>query len=128
MWKCANYSPYMRRPLVIYDFATAPFWISLYIYEENLIFFFINVDMTFTNTIRYCRSRRLSGRDLTFTSIVTLIKKTIWYRELTLLSLFCRSRWLSGRYLKFTHHYQVATWHWERCAVHCNWRAGENPI
>jgi hypothetical protein len=30
---------YMRRPLVIYDFATAPFRISLY--EENLIFYFI---------------------------------------------------------------------------------------
>ncbi len=27
--KCANTSPYMRRPLVIYDLATAPFWISL---------------------------------------------------------------------------------------------------
>ncbi len=25
MRKCANISPYMRRPLVIYDFATAPF-------------------------------------------------------------------------------------------------------
>jgi hypothetical protein len=25
MGKCANISPYMRRPLVIYDFATAPF-------------------------------------------------------------------------------------------------------
>ncbi len=24
MRKCANISPYMRRPLVIYDFATAP--------------------------------------------------------------------------------------------------------
>jgi hypothetical protein len=23
--KCANIPPYMRRPLVIYDFATAPF-------------------------------------------------------------------------------------------------------
>ncbi len=31
MRKCANVSPYMRRrPLVIYDFATAPFWISYY--------------------------------------------------------------------------------------------------
>jgi hypothetical protein len=28
--KCGNISPYMRRPLVIYDYATAPFWISLY--------------------------------------------------------------------------------------------------
>jgi hypothetical protein len=25
MRKCENISPYMRRPLVIYDFATAPF-------------------------------------------------------------------------------------------------------
>jgi hypothetical protein len=30
MRKCANISPYMGRPLVIYDFATAPLWISLY--------------------------------------------------------------------------------------------------
>jgi hypothetical protein len=28
MRKCANISPYMRRSLVIYNFATAPFWIS----------------------------------------------------------------------------------------------------
>ncbi len=28
--------------LVIYDFANAPFWISLYVYEENLTFFFIS--------------------------------------------------------------------------------------
>ncbi len=25
MRKCANFSPYMRRPLVIYDFAPVPF-------------------------------------------------------------------------------------------------------
>ncbi len=31
MRKCANISPYMRRPLVIYHFATAPFWITWYI-------------------------------------------------------------------------------------------------
>jgi hypothetical protein len=30
MRKCANISPYMRRLLVVYDFATAPFSISLY--------------------------------------------------------------------------------------------------
>ncbi len=29
MGKCTN-TPYIRRPLVIYDFATAPFWISLW--------------------------------------------------------------------------------------------------
>ncbi len=43
MRKCANISPYLRRPFLKYDFATAPFWISLYVYEENLIFFFISV-------------------------------------------------------------------------------------
>ncbi len=40
--KCPNIEPYMRRPLVIYDFATRLFLISLYVYEENLIFFFIS--------------------------------------------------------------------------------------
>jgi hypothetical protein len=34
-------SPYMRRPLIIYDFATAPF-LNFLIYEENLVFFFIS--------------------------------------------------------------------------------------
>jgi hypothetical protein len=41
MRKCANISPYMRRPLDIFDFATAPF-LNFLIYEENLIFFFIS--------------------------------------------------------------------------------------
>ncbi len=39
--KCANISPYMRRPLVIYDFATAPFWISLYLMK--IWFSFVSV-------------------------------------------------------------------------------------
>jgi hypothetical protein len=39
MRKCPNISPYVRRPLVTYDFATAQFLI----YEENLIIFFISV-------------------------------------------------------------------------------------
>ncbi len=42
MRKCANISPYMRRPLVIYDFATAPFWISLYM-NKIWFSFFISV-------------------------------------------------------------------------------------
>ena len=41
MRKCANISPYMRRPLVIYDFATAPFWISLYM--RKILFYFLSV-------------------------------------------------------------------------------------
>jgi hypothetical protein len=40
--KCANVSPYMRRPLVIYDFATACSILNFLIYEENLIFYFIS--------------------------------------------------------------------------------------
>jgi hypothetical protein len=32
---------YMRRPLVIYDFATAPFWISLYL--RKVLFSFLSV-------------------------------------------------------------------------------------
>ncbi len=39
--KCANISPYMRRPLVIYDFATAPPWISLYM--KKIRFSFLSV-------------------------------------------------------------------------------------
>ncbi len=39
MRKCANIYPYMRRPLVIYDFATAPFWISLYMRKIWFLFY-----------------------------------------------------------------------------------------
>jgi hypothetical protein len=38
MRKCTNI-PYMRRALIVYDFETAPFWISLYMRT----FFFISV-------------------------------------------------------------------------------------
>jgi hypothetical protein len=36
--KCENISPYMRRPLVVYDFASAPLWISLYIRKIGFSF------------------------------------------------------------------------------------------
>jgi hypothetical protein len=39
--KCANISPYIRRPLVIYDFATTPFRISLYM--RKILFSFLSV-------------------------------------------------------------------------------------
>ena len=42
MRKCANISPYMRRPLVIYDCNC--YILNFHIYEENLIFFFISVE------------------------------------------------------------------------------------
>ncbi len=42
MRKCANISPSMRRPLCIYDFATAPFWI--YLYMMKIWFSFLSVN------------------------------------------------------------------------------------
>ncbi len=36
MKKCANISPYMRRPLLI---ATAPIWISLYMWKFDFLFY-----------------------------------------------------------------------------------------
>ncbi len=41
MRKWANISPYMRSQLVIYDFATAPFWISLN--TRKILFYFLSV-------------------------------------------------------------------------------------
>jgi hypothetical protein len=37
-----KYLTIYEEALVIYDFATAPFWISLYL-RENFVFFFIRV-------------------------------------------------------------------------------------
>ncbi len=45
-----KYSPYMRRPLVMYDFATAPFWISLY---TKKIFFYFFISVVFSVGIGY---------------------------------------------------------------------------
>jgi hypothetical protein len=42
MGKYLCISSYIRKPFLIYDFATAPLWISL-LYEENFLFFFISV-------------------------------------------------------------------------------------
>jgi hypothetical protein len=43
MRKCVNISPYIRRPLVIYDFATAPFRVSLYM--RKILFSFLSVHL-----------------------------------------------------------------------------------
>jgi hypothetical protein len=39
MKKCKNISPYMRRPLDIYDYATAPLWISEFPYIWGNFYF-----------------------------------------------------------------------------------------
>jgi hypothetical protein len=41
MRKCENISPYMRRPLVIYDFATTPF--RIYLYMRKFLYSFLSV-------------------------------------------------------------------------------------
>ncbi len=43
MGKYLRISSYIRKPFLIYDFATAPLLCNFPIYEENLIFFFISV-------------------------------------------------------------------------------------
>jgi hypothetical protein len=43
MRKCTNISPYMRRPLVIHIWLCNCSILNFLIYEENLIFFFINI-------------------------------------------------------------------------------------
>ncbi len=39
MRKCENIYQYMRRPLVIYDVSTVPFWISLYVRNISFLFY-----------------------------------------------------------------------------------------
>ncbi len=43
MTKYLPISSYIRKPFLMYDFATAPIWISL-LYEGNIIFFFMTND------------------------------------------------------------------------------------
>ncbi len=54
MRKCENISPYMRRPLVIYDFATALFWISSYM--RIILFYFLSVKWEDTRSGHSARS------------------------------------------------------------------------
>ncbi len=57
MRKCENISPYMRRPLVIYDFATAPLWISLYSIWGKFDFLFYQCGMGSKSTQARCCPR-----------------------------------------------------------------------
>ncbi len=41
MGKYLRISSYMKKPLLIYDFATAPLWISLYM--RKILFYFLSV-------------------------------------------------------------------------------------
>jgi hypothetical protein len=54
MRKCANISPYMRRPLVIYDFATAPLKISLYMRKIYFLFYQCTLGLYITLGRRKC--------------------------------------------------------------------------
>ncbi len=72
MRKCANISPNIGRPLVIYDFATAPLWISLY--TRKILFSFLSVGTL--DSLRklswFVSYRRLSPQFQFFLSAVTL--------------------------------------------------------
>jgi hypothetical protein len=68
MRKCANISPYMRRLLVIYDFATAPFSISLYMRRIFFLFYHCGKRRTSPTTVTFdvAKSRDVSkSRDTT---------------------------------------------------------------
>ncbi len=57
-------SSYIRKPFLIYDFVTAPLWISP-IYEENLIFFFISAPrrrMTVTSSLYEISTEQLGKK------------------------------------------------------------------
>jgi hypothetical protein len=56
MRKCANISQYMRRPLVIYDFAPGPSEWVYCIYEENFIFFFYQCALPFATDFDFFSS------------------------------------------------------------------------
>jgi hypothetical protein len=49
MTKYVRISSYIRKPFLIYDFATASIWIS-FIYEEKFFFFFISVVLNLHKT------------------------------------------------------------------------------
>jgi hypothetical protein len=68
MRKCANISPYMRRLLVIYNFASAPFSISLYMRRVFFLFYHFGKRRTLptTGTFDVAKSRDVSkSRDST---------------------------------------------------------------
>ncbi len=54
MGKYLRISSYIRKPFLIYDFATAPFWISLYM-RKIFIFFFISVETQSVMLVLYFR-------------------------------------------------------------------------
>jgi hypothetical protein len=51
MRKCTNISPYMRRPLVIYNFAT-PSFVNFLISEKNK-YFLLSVNVAFSSDSKY---------------------------------------------------------------------------
>ncbi len=50
--RSANVSPFMRRPLVMYDFAPDPSEFPYTVYEENYILFFISVTLRRNRTVK----------------------------------------------------------------------------
>ncbi len=65
MKKCATISPYIRRRSVIYDFATAPFWISLYCMWGKFDFLFDQYTVLKQASEQYTASIKFSFDNLT---------------------------------------------------------------
>ncbi len=94
-------SPYIRRPLVIYDFATAPLWISLYM-RKLWFSFFISVHThkwipvswaCYQFSILFCNLLESS-------SYVRIGCLTLSLIPAANLPLVCWHRWLTCEYLR----------------------------
>ncbi len=97
MRKFANISPYMRRPSVIYDFATAPIWISLYM--SKIWFSFLSV-------WRWNMLAFLHGISMEF-----MLLSTAWYMlDISSISCACLS-WFACCFYNSTTPLQSSCWH-----------------
>ncbi len=57
MRKCANIWSYLRRPLLIYDFATAPVWFALYIWKISFSFLSVYIYKSWAQSVwKICSS------------------------------------------------------------------------
>ncbi len=117
MRKCANISPYMRtrRLLVIYYFATAPFWISLHMKKirfsfllvqhpipqlaDPLIIYSKTTEPLFSSSVFSFMGRLLSTGPAALTRLLTAFIFTIlWVSYLQ----YCNFLWRGGEFMYFS--------------------------
>ncbi len=108
MDKYLHSSSFSSKPFPIYDFATDPIWISLYVYEENFVFFFISAvfvgNQYLLFSILYLVTRYFSKK--AFGAISNVIMVARWARMesmvcrgccLVILRYFCSGRTIEGK-------------------------------